>query len=360
MWFEAARAGDLDTLHICLFWEQRVNALSDDGRTALSFVAQRGDAAAVTLLLERNADPNVHGPSGVRPLTAAIENEHWDIAAALVRAGADPNGDGVASIVIADPPKRQLLALMLRHGLDPHGSHPEWGPYIYFALNDAACADMFAGAGFDLRRYEREAGESLLERALSGGVHRLLHMLSLGADIDLPVDRTTGRTILMTVAAEEPGEQSDAVIQLLAKRGANLDVRDAEGHTALDHARARGNNIATRLLNRLRAEKARAAKAEAKTRAAAEAKAARQRKAEAKKAAAALRAATVKKKEPSPTSSEASSDSARRRRQSRPKRGRTVDTATAKCTPDTPHWSASEQRGPVESAVGGFEEDRNE
>ena len=352
MWFEAARMGDLDTLHVCLFWEQRVNALSNDGRTALSLAAEHGHTAMVTLLLERNADPNLHAPGAVRPLTAAIANEHWDIAAALVRAGADPNADGVASIVIAEPPKRQLLSLMLKRGLDPHGGHPDYGPYVYFALNDAACMDLFLGAGFSLARFEREACESLLERALSCGVHRMLALLSLGADVNLPVGRTTGRTILMTVASEEPTDETGAVIRLLAKRGADLEARDAEGLTALDHARARGNNVAARLLTRLRDEKARVAKAEAKARAAAEAKAARERKAAEKRAAAALRAATA---------SEAAAKPPRRRRRGNSKRRRTADrSATLKTPADPPQWSAADQPEVAESSpIHGLEAARN-
>ena len=351
MWFEAARTGDLDTLHVCLFWEQRVNALSDDGRTALTLAAEHGHTAIVNLLLERNADPNLHAADSVRPLTASIANEHWDIAAALVRAGADPNADGVASIVIADPPKHQLLSLMLRHGLDPHGANEQWGPYIHFALNDARCADLFFGAGFDLNRYERETGESLLERALSGGVQRLLHLLSVGANVNLPVDRTTGRTILMTVASEEPTDETDAVIRLLAKRGADLEARDAEGMTALDHARGRGNNVAARLLTRLRDERARVAKAEAKARVAAEAKLARERKAAEKRAAAALRAATPNEAAAKPS----------RSRRSNSKRRKTANRAvTAKTPADPPQWSPADQPEVAESSpIHGLESVRN-
>jgi ankyrin repeat protein len=299
--FEAARTGDLDALDICLFWGERVDRRTRDGRTPLCIAAERGQTEAVRRLLARNADPNAHAPGASRPLTAAIENEHWETAAVLVRGGADPNADGVASIVIAEPPKRRLLALMLSRGLDPHGAHAEWGPYVLFALNDAACWDMFLGAGFDLARYERETGESLLERALSNGVSRFLHLLSLGANVDLPVERATGRTMLMTLAAEEPGEQAHAVIELLVKRGADLEQCDASGRTAFDYAADRDDKRTVTLLTRLRdnvrrareRERKRLAQAEARAQAAAAAKADRERKAAAKKAAAAEKAAAA-------------------------------------------------------------------
>lgn len=290
-WFEAARTGALDALKICLIWGQRIDQRTRDGRTALGIAAEHGRTAAAKLLLERNADPNPDAPGVARPLTAAIENEHWDTAAALVRGGADPNVGGVASIVIAAPPKRPLLALMLARGLDPHGGHGEWGPYIHFALNDAPCVDLFVFAGFDLARYEREAGESLLERALSNGVNRFLHLLSLGANVTLPVDRTTGRTMLMTLAAEEASAPTHALIQLLVKRGADFAQTDADARGAIDYA----TDTQTRaILTRLRddifraqaREQKKQTKAAAKARAAEAAKVTRQRNAAAKKGAA--------------------------------------------------------------------------
>ncbi|HEV2294614.1 MAG TPA: ankyrin repeat domain-containing protein [Tepidisphaeraceae bacterium] len=351
MWFVAAQSGDLDTLKICLFWGQQIDAMTADGRTALSLAAEHGHTAAVRLLLERKVNPNARGVGGVRPLTAAIENQHWDAAAALVCGGADPNGDGVASLVIAEPPKRQLLALMLKHGLDPHGAHEHWGPYIHFALNDAICADLFFGAGFDLRRWERETGESLLERALSCGASRLLHLLSLGADVDLPVDRRTGRTILMTIAAEEPHEQQDRLIRLLVKRGADLERRDDAGRTALDHARSAGNASAVRLFTRLRVERTRLHKAQAKAQAAAEAQAARAQRVAAKKRSAAPCAAGAKNPAPKPPK--------RAKRPAgqgnAPQRGNTAEhPTTPKSMPNAPAQracrSTADHRQPADSA----------
>ncbi len=287
-WFEAARTGALDVLKICLIWGQRIDQRTREGRTALGIAAEHGRTAAVKLLLERNADPNPDATGVARPLTAAIENEHWDTAAALVRGGADPNVGGVASIVIAAPPKRPLLALMLARGLDPHGVHGEWGPYIQFALNDAPCADLFVFAGFDLARYEREAGESLLERALSNGVNRFLHLLSLGANVNLPVDRTTGRTMLMTLAAEEPSEPTHALIRLLVKRGADLAQTDADGRGALDYAMdTQTRAILTRddIIRAEAREQKKQTKAASKARTAEAAKATRRRNAAAKKGA---------------------------------------------------------------------------
>src|SRR5688572_1328826 len=232
-WFEAARNGVIEELEAHLARGQDLGQPDESGRTALLVAAEHGHASVVTLLLASGADPNADG-AGVRPLKVALEHEHWDVAAALVRRGADPNADGVASIVLAAPPKRQLLALMLKHGLDPNGAHPDFGPYVQFALNDAACCDMLLAAGFDLARYEREVGESLLERALLTDRARFEQLLKLRADVNLPIDRRTRRTLLMHLAEEEPTEEVHELIRTIAKRGGDIEQPDAEGRTAID------------------------------------------------------------------------------------------------------------------------------
>ncbi len=319
-WFDAARTGSLDVVEICLFWGQPVDQRTAAGQTALHLAAERGHTAVVKALLARNADPNDHAPTISRPLRAAIENEHWETAAALVLGGADPNADGVASIVIAAPAKRPLLALMLDRGLDPHGANAEWGPYIHFALNDPVCADLFLHAGFDLIRYERETGESLLERAWSCGVDRFLHLLSFGANVNLPVDRREGRTLLMTLAADGPSEQTHQLIELLVKRGAHVEQLNAAHRTALDYARERNDTRTLALLTRLRddvsrarkREQTRQTKAQAKARAAEAANATRQRNAAAKQAAAERAAADQRAAEVAESSRAARSKRARR------------------------------------------------
>lgn len=352
-WFDAARTGSLDVVEICLFWGQPVDQRTAAGQTALQLAAECGHTAVVKTLLQHNADPNGHAPGVSRPLTAAIENEHWETAAALVRGGADPNADGVASIAIAEPAKRPLLALMLDRGLDPHGANAEWGPYIHFALNDPVCADLFLNAGFDLIRYERETGESLLERALSCGVDRFLHVLSLGANVNLPVDRRNGRTMLMTLAADDAGEQTQRLIQLLVQRGADIDQTDAAGTTALDHARERGQKMTLALLTRLRdnirraheREQKHASRAQTKARALEAAKATRAQKAAAKKAAPARRAAKVKL--PKVTSKPLPPPRRRTIKEANPGRGDddAGQTVTPKSQPDAPptrpRWSAA-------------------
>jgi hypothetical protein len=53
--------------------ESAINAVDNEGRTALSWAAQRGDLHALELLLGARADPNISTPSGMAPLHYAAE-----------------------------------------------------------------------------------------------------------------------------------------------------------------------------------------------------------------------------------------------------------------------------------------------
>ena len=56
----------------------------------LEEAASLGDAAAVSLLVSRRADPNASGPDGTTPLLAAALEGHADVVRVLLAAGADP------------------------------------------------------------------------------------------------------------------------------------------------------------------------------------------------------------------------------------------------------------------------------
>src|SRR5207245_702031 len=62
--------------------------------TPLHFAVQRGDLEAVKALLEAGADVDKPTTSGMSPLVLAINNAHYEVAAYLLRHGADPNADG--------------------------------------------------------------------------------------------------------------------------------------------------------------------------------------------------------------------------------------------------------------------------
>lgn len=95
-----------------------VNALEDEGVTALSMAAQNGAEALVTLLIERGADPNIPNDQGVTPLMKAALQGFTSVAERLLAAGADVNArlaDGRSAADLARSEGHRVLADALEH-----------------------------------------------------------------------------------------------------------------------------------------------------------------------------------------------------------------------------------------------------
>ena len=153
------------------------------GRDLLAAVA-RGDAVAVSALLDRGGDADSREPSnpGRFALAIAAEEDHLEIAALLIARGAQVNARS----------------------------------------NDGNTPLMYAsGEG------NRDMARLLLDR---------------GADINAADN--LGQTPLIKAAADG----HDDVVALLLERGAGLDARDESGHTAVMKAMINGHMEMARLL----------------------------------------------------------------------------------------------------------------
>ena len=125
--FEAAAFGRLERLGELLDEDpERVQAFSDDGFTALHLAIFGGQEAAVRLLLERGADPNVLSRADIAkvpPLGTAAFAGSTPIARLLLDSGADPNVRGEGGFTplhaAAQNGDEGLARLLLERGADP-------------------------------------------------------------------------------------------------------------------------------------------------------------------------------------------------------------------------------------------------
>jgi len=254
------------------------------GFTALHYAAREGHAEAAALLLEAGHDLNLPTRGdGTTPMTLAIINGQYDLALALLERGANPNlvnDDGVGPLFAtinnewalrtwypqptAHHQQRasylQLLEALLKAGADPNArtrSHI-W----YAAYNTGRMGVDFSGA----TPFWRAA------YALDVDAMRLL--VKYGADPDIPTmsygspRRPNDPSGLPPVPAGGPhvppfhaasgvGYGTSRVAQqhrhvpdgwmpaakyFLEELGVDVNIRDADGFTALHHAAARGDN----------------------------------------------------------------------------------------------------------------------
>ncbi|MCO5557054.1 hypothetical protein L7F22_010610 [Adiantum nelumboides] len=90
-WWKAARAGDDAKLKELLSDESRdVDAVDENGRTALLFAAGIGSDKCIRTLVEAGADVDGQDPDGLTPLHMATGYARQSCVAVLVELGADP------------------------------------------------------------------------------------------------------------------------------------------------------------------------------------------------------------------------------------------------------------------------------
>ena len=234
------------------------------GYTALLFAARHGDVESARLLLDAGADANDTAPTGTSALVVAAHGGHTALARFLLEKGADPNaadaGYGAlhAAILRGD---HELLLALLAHGAEPNtrlaratpfrrlgrdwamdwtwvGATPFWMAAMFA---DAAMMQTLAAGGAvpsstmedgttpvmaPLAMRDRRPGS---DRALveTSTLEAVRTAAELGVDLHAADD--AGNTALHYAAASA----FDSVVEFLVSRGAELDLKNAEGQTPL-------------------------------------------------------------------------------------------------------------------------------
>ncbi len=254
----AARVGDAESAKILLAAGADVNEALPDGTSALVEAAYSGHGAVAAVLLSRGADPNA-AAVGYTALHAAALRGDLDLVKTLLAHGANPNtlitkGTPIrrdsqdfvlpATLIGATPYflaakflEPEMMKVLVAGGGDPR-----------LALPDGTTPLMVA-AGMGQSFNPADPGKNETRRGIfvyDGGVleeeslvlEAVTTAISLGSAVNA-VNRS-GDTALHSAAALG----LNTVVQLLAARGADVNVKNARGLTPLAAVMGKGRPLA--------------------------------------------------------------------------------------------------------------------
>jgi uncharacterized protein len=205
----ASKGADVNARSTVREWPRRMTAeerpkdMNRGGLSGLMFAARDGSIESVRALLAAGAEVNFQDPDGSTPLLVALMNGHWDAAKLLVESGADVN------------------------------SWDWWGQTpLYMAVD---MNTLPAGARVELPTMDFATGLDIVNLLIGKGANVNAQLKLRPPYRNVPQDRLAdpaidnGATPLLRAAkaADIP------VMKALLAAGAQVDLRNAYGHTPL-------------------------------------------------------------------------------------------------------------------------------
>jgi ankyrin repeat protein len=183
--------------------------------------AERGEIVVVKKLLADRARIDARDQRGRTALLAATQRNRVEVARYLIQEGANVN----AKDFIQDT------------------------PYLYAAAEGRIeILKMILAAGADVNDTNRYRGTALIPAAHHGHVEAVKLLLATAIDKD-HVNNLGWTALLEAVILGDGGVAHTEIVRLLAEAGANVNIADRDGASALAHARKSGYSGIVRVLS---------------------------------------------------------------------------------------------------------------
>lgn len=202
-----------------------MNIADKNGNTPLHLAVQHGCVEMVSALIDAGARVNARNLRQETPLMAAANMNCVDLARLLLVSGADAKARDIYGMNAAF----HAISAMRFSDYDPN-QEP-------IAKRRRLVFELLKDAGLDLNERNTLLGDTLLtyDMHLYGEqVERWADLLELGVDVNAPAGQ--GQTVLIRAArGGVPDENREKLLRFLISRGADVNIKDAYGMTALDH-----------------------------------------------------------------------------------------------------------------------------
>jgi ankyrin repeat protein len=187
-------------------------AMAQNGSSELLAAAEAGIVTEAQRLLKSGAKVDVRDNRRRTPLMIAVQRGDAALARVLVEAGADIN----AQDNIKDSPF--LLA---------------------GARGDVAILKLLIPKGPDYSKVNRYGGSALIPAAERGHVEAVRLLVETGSPVN-HINRLGWTALLEAVILGDGGEAHQKILEILIAGGADVNIPDGDGVSALTHARQRG------------------------------------------------------------------------------------------------------------------------
>ena len=179
----------------------------------LHAAAANGDVAEIERLIAEGENPNLQDANSRTPLIVAVFRRHHSAAQTLLRLGANPNA--------RDAQRYDIVT-------------------IAAVQNDIEMLKLALVGGASARNITSQYdGTALIAAAHLGHVGIVRTLIEAKAPLD-HVNNLGWTALIEAVVLGNGGKNHIETVEALVKAGADVDIKDRHGSTALDHARQRG------------------------------------------------------------------------------------------------------------------------
>jgi ankyrin repeat protein len=246
----ACQEGNAEVIDLLLTHHATINLQNNQGMTALMYACQTANSDIVQSLLAQHADFNLQDKRGLTALMHACQTKNTDIIALLLTHNIDidtQDNQGLTALIHACQTKHtDTVMLLLKHHANPNIKDNQGLTALIHACltQHTEAIKQLLVHNADLHLQDKQGLTALIYTSQKGNADALSLLLEHGAAVNARDKNQI--TALMCACRRE--DNAVPLVAVLLNAGAQPNLQDAQGQSALMHASQTGNLETLRLL----------------------------------------------------------------------------------------------------------------